>query len=105
MDFQDLNKACPKENFSTRFLMSVWEAIFFILWMYFQDIMKFKSNLRINTRRRLFVLGVLLHNGKCLLAFKTLEKPSNMPRYFLFMISNILSKLTLMILLLTITRD
>jgi hypothetical protein len=54
MEFHDLNKACPKDNFSTPFidqiLTSVQEAKCFLSWMDFQGITKFKLNPRINTR-------------------------------------------------------
>jgi hypothetical protein len=54
MEFHDLNKACPKDNFPTPFIDQILDECAkskeFFLWMDFQDITKFKSNLRINTR-------------------------------------------------------
>ena len=88
-----------------RFLMSVQEERYFILWIDFQAITKSKSNLRTNTRWNLYVLGVLFHTGKCLSALKTPEQPSNAPWPFIFTISKVLSKLTLMIFLITLTRE
>jgi hypothetical protein len=54
MDFRDLNKACPKDNFPTPFIDQIIDECvgskYFPLWMDFQVIIKFKSNPRINTR-------------------------------------------------------
>jgi hypothetical protein len=75
MDFRDLNKSCPKDNFPTPFIDQIIDECAgsksFLLWMDFQVIIKFKLNLRINIRRRSFVLGVHLHTRKCLSALKT----------------------------------
>jgi hypothetical protein len=44
--------------------MNARETRFFLLWTDFQDTIKFILNLRINIRKNLFVLGVLLHIEK-----------------------------------------
>jgi hypothetical protein len=65
MDFQDLNKACPKTTSPhpslTRLSMSVWEEKYFPSWMDFLDTIRFRSSPRINTRQLLYVLGGLSH--------------------------------------------
>ena len=65
IDFHDLNHACPEDNFPhhllIRFWMSVQEARYSPSWTVFPDIIRFRSNPRINIILHLFVLGVLLH--------------------------------------------
>jgi hypothetical protein len=72
MDFHDLNKACPKDNFlphlSIRLSMNVQAVKSFHSWMVFWDTIRFKSNPRTNIKQLLFVLGVPSRIVRCLLA-------------------------------------
>ena len=76
-DFRDLNRACPKDNFTTPFIDHIWMSVRVVRcspsWMAFLGIIRFKSNPRINIILHLFFLRVLLHIGRCLLALKMLE--------------------------------
>jgi hypothetical protein len=81
MEFHDLNKACPKDNFPTPFIEQILDECagskVFSFMDGFLGYNKFKLNLRIKTRWNLFFLGVLSHTRRCLLALKMLEQPSN----------------------------
>jgi hypothetical protein len=72
MDFRDLNKACPKDNFPTPFIDQIVDECagceVFSFMDGFSGIIKFKSNPRTNIKWILFVLGVLSRIEKCLLA-------------------------------------
>ena len=50
--------------------MSVREVRFFLLWMAFPNIIRYKLNARTNIILHLFFLGELFHIGKCPLALK-----------------------------------
>ena len=76
-NFHDLNRACPKDNFPTPFIDHILDECVgsedSSSWMVFLDIIRFKSNPRINIKLHLFVLGVRLHIERCLLVLKTME--------------------------------
>jgi hypothetical protein len=57
----------------------------FLSWMFFWAIIKFKSNLKTNTKQRSFVCGVHSPIVRCLLALRTLEPLSSGPCLFRFM--------------------
>jgi hypothetical protein len=65
MDFCGLNKSYAKDNFPTPFIYQILDdcarSDFFLLWMNFHSITKFRLSLRTNIRWNLFVLGVHLH--------------------------------------------
>ena len=77
IDFRNLNRACPKDNFPTPFIDQILDECEgsedFPLWMDFLDIIRYKLNPRTNIRLHLFVLRELLHIEKCLLALRTPE--------------------------------
>jgi hypothetical protein len=80
MDFHDLKKSCPKENFRTPFIDQILddqEANFFLSWMDFQGITKFILKSRTKIRWHLFSLGVFSHTERCLSNLKMSEPPSN----------------------------
>ena len=70
--------------------------------MDFQDIIKFRPNLKINVKRILFVLGVRLHTEKCLLSLKTPKLLFNSKWTSIFTTLSELFKFILMIYLLTL---
>ena len=74
-DFCDLNHACPKDNFPTPFIDHILDECarseVFSFMDSFLDIIRFRSNLGINTKLHLFVLGVRLHIERCLLVLNT----------------------------------
>ena len=65
IDFHELNRAFPKDDFPTPFIDHILDEcvgseVFFFMDI-FLDIIRFRSSPRINIRPHLFVLGVLLH--------------------------------------------
>jgi hypothetical protein len=104
VDYRDLNKACPKDNYptplSTKSSIIVLETSYFPSWMVSQGITRLIFYWLINIKQPSSALGGRSLIGSYLLVLKTLELLSNGPCRMLSTISNILWNLTLMIYLL-----
>jgi hypothetical protein len=91
-DFHDLNKACPKDNFTTPFIDQIIDEFVvvkhFHSWIVFRAIIKSKSNLRTNTKRHSFECGLHSPIVRCLLALRMMEPLSSGPCLLRFMTSN-----------------
>ena len=70
IDFHDLNRSRPKDNFPSQFIDQILDECVESEVFYFMDIITYKLSTRIHTRPHLFVLRVLLHIRRCPLAFK-----------------------------------
>ena len=78
IDFCDLNRACPKDNFPTPFIDQILdECVGSEVFSFMEGFSRY-NHIQIkpedNIRLHLFVLWVLLHIGRFLLALKT-SKP------------------------------
>jgi hypothetical protein len=94
VDYRDLNKSCPKDNYPTPFIDHIIDECvrseIFSFMDGFSGYNQIRSNWKINTRLPSFVLGVLFLIESFHLVLKMLEPPSSGPCLTHFMTSNIL---------------
>jgi hypothetical protein len=64
--------------------MNVWEKFFFLLWMDFHGITKFRLSSRTNIRQHLFSLGVLSHTSKMPFGLKNFRETFQRAMTFAF---------------------
>jgi hypothetical protein len=83
VEFRDLNKACPKENFLIPFIDQIFDECAGNEVFSFMDGFSGYNQIQIKHEDQhnmtLFFLGVLFHTGKFLSTLKMLEQPSNEP--------------------------
>jgi hypothetical protein len=83
MDFRDLNKAYPKDNFPTPFIDQILNECAGSEVFYFMDGFSGYNQIQIKPedqhKTNFFFLGVLSHTKKCLSALKTPKQHFNVP--------------------------